>query len=101
MKDTCAEKAADLKQPAKLMAQLLWGMGALEFTPHENTKKVLLSETNNMAIWNEMEKTKPKFDPNYTPLPVQVGLLVLTCANDRDVFPNTCSGYRPSQVVHS
>ena len=98
MKDTCAEKAADLKQPEKLMAQLLWGMGAVEFTPHENTKKVFVGDARNMDIWNEMEKTKPKLDPNYFPLPVQVGLLVLTCANDRDVFPNTCSGYRDIEL---
>ena len=100
MKDTCAEKAADLKQPEKLMAQLLWGMGAVEFNPHEDTKKVLLGETNNMDIIHEMEKTKPmpKLDPNYKPLPVELGFLVLNCANDRDVFPNTCSGYRPIEV---
>ena len=98
VKDTCAEKVADLKQPEKLMAQLLWGMGAVDFHPHENTKKALLGETNNMDIINKMEKTKPKYDPNYKPIPVELGPLVLTCANDRDVFPNTCSGYRPIEV---
>jgi len=97
VKDTCADKVADLKQPVKLMAQLVWHFGGLEFHPHENTKKVLLGQFPK-ELPEEIEKTKPKTDPNYIPLPVEFGFLVLTCANDRDVFPNTCSGYRDIEV---
>ena len=97
VKDTCADKVADLKQPKKLMAQLLWFFGGVEFKPHENTKKVLLGQMPK-ELPKEIEKTKPKKDPNYIPLPVEFGYLVLTCANDRDVFPNTCSGYRDIEI---
>ena len=97
VKDTCADKVADLKQPKKLMAQLLWYFGGVEFKPHENTKKVLLGQMPK-ELPKEIEKTKPKKDPNYIPLPVEFGYLVLTCANDRDVFPNTCSGYRDIEI---
>ena len=48
----------------------------------------------------EINKTKPETDPSYIPIDVDLGRpLVLTCANDRDVFPNTCSVYRAVEVT--
>ena len=93
VKDTCADKVADLKGPQKLMAQIMWAFTANEFNPHENTKKVFLTEPRSSRI-----STKPELDPNYEWVPLTLGPIVLTCAHDRDVFPNTCSGYRGIEV---
>lgn len=97
VKDTCADKVADLQQPQKLMAQLMWGFNAMEFKQHEDKKKVL-SDRYTAEVPEEIVKRQPEMDPHYIPLPLVLGPLVLTCANDRSVFPNACSTYSDIEI---
>ncbi len=101
VKDTCADKVADLKhkQPLKLMAQLMWSFEVMEFMPHEDTKKVLV-DSNVLQVPEEINKKEPDMDLTYTyiTIPVEPGPFYLTCANDRDVFPNACSGHLAYEV---
>ena len=97
VKDTCADKVADLKQPQKVMAQLMWSFEVMEFMPHENTNKVLV-DSNVLQVPEEIKKKQPDMDLTYIPIPVELGPFYLTCANDRDVFPNACSGHLAYEV---
>ena len=100
VKDTCADKTADLKQPQKVMESWMWSFGMMQFEPHEDSKKVLVEpwQLYTGGVPEEFKKTKPEMDPLYVPIPVVLGQFELTCANDRDVFPNACSGYQDLEV---
>ena len=97
VKDTCADKMADAKQPQKSMEAFVWSFGMIRFDPHENTKKVLVNPYSG-DVPEEIIKSKPKFDPDYVPIPLILGPAILTCANDRDVFPNACSAYQDNEI---
>ena len=97
VKDTCADKVADLQQPQKLFVQLMWGFNAMEFKPHDDKKKVL-SDHYTEEVPEEIMKRRPELDGQYVPAPLVLGPLILTCANDRDVFPNACSAYSDIEI---
>ena len=97
VKDTCADKVAGLKQPQKLIAQLMWSLQTMEFKPHEDSKKVAADRyTGDMP--EEITKAKPEINPLYVPIPFDLGPCILTCADDRNVFPNACSGYQDLEI---
>ena len=97
VKDTCADKVAGLKQPQKLIAQLMWSLQMMEFKPHVDSKKVAADRYTG-DIPEEIVKSKPEFDPLYVPIPLVLGPTILTCANDRDVFPSACSSYHDLEI---
>ena len=97
VKDTCAGKMADVKQPQKSLEEILWGFGIMRFEPHEDTKKVLVGPYSG-EVPEEITKAKPEIDPLYVPVPVKMVPFILTCANDRNVFPNACSGYQDLEI---
>ena len=69
----------------------------MEFKPHEDTKKVVADRYTG-DVPEEIIKSKPEFDPLYVPIPLVLGPIILTCANDRDVFPNACSAYQDLEI---
>ena len=98
VKDTCASKMADVKQPQKSLETLLWSFATMRFEPHEDTKKVLVGGYWTGEVPEEITKAKPEMDPLYLPLPTKLEPFILTCVNDRNVFPNACSGYQDIEI---
>ena len=97
VKDTCAGKMADVKQPQKSLESLLWSFAMMRFEPQEDTKKVLVGPYSG-EVPEEITKAKPEMDPLYLPIPANLGPFILTCADDRNVFPNACSGYEDIEI---
>jgi len=65
-------------------------MYSVELKPTDDVKKVALESWKDpeQELWTK----KVKLDRGYTALPTFTGPLMMTCANEREVFPNACSG---------
>lgn len=89
--DTCMDLLPKLRQPLKTGAQIMAaGMYSVEFKPTDDVKKVALESWKDpeQELWTK----KVKLDHGYTALPTFTGPLMMACANEREVFPNACSG---------